>query len=301
MKILITGATGLVGNELVSLLLQNGFSIHYLTTSKKKIENQPNYQGFFWNPTQGLADEKCLEGVGTIIHLAGASISKRWTSSYKQEIIESRTLSTQTLFKLLKNHTHQVKKIVSASAIGIYPDSLGQLYDENSQEVASDFLGNVVLKWEESVDNLSRLDISVCKIRIGLVLSMKGGALPEMVKPIRFGMGAAFGSGKQWQSWIHIHDLARIFMTAIDKNWEGTYNAVAPHPVDNQALTQAIAKQLKKPLFLPNIPAFVMNFVLGEMHQLLFASQKVCSKKVVAKGFDFKYNKIDDALKNLLG
>lgn len=300
MKILITGATGLVGNELVSLLLQNGFSIHYLTTSKKKIENQPNYQGFFWNPTQGLADEKCLEGVGTIIHLAGASISKRWTSSYKQEIIESRTLSTQTLFKLLKNHTHHVKKIVSASAIGIYPDSLDQLYDENSQEVASDFLGNVVLKWEESVDNLSRLDISVCKIRIGLVLSMKGGALPEMVKPIRLGVGAAFGSGKQWQSWIHIHDLARIFMTAIDKNWEGTFNAVAPNPVDNQVLTKAIAHQLKKPLFLPNIPAFVMKFVLGEMHQLLFASQKVSSEKVTSKGFEFKYQNVEKALENLV-
>lgn len=300
MKILITGATGLVGHELVSLLLQNGFSVHYLTTSKNKIESQPNYNGFYWDPTQGLVDEKCLEGVEAIIHLAGASISKRWTTSYKQEIIESRTLSTQTLFKLLKNHVHQVKQVVSASAIGIYPDSLDNFYTENTQEVASDFLGNVVVKWEESADSLSRLQISVCKIRIGLVLSMKGGALPEMVKPIKLGVGAAFGSGKQWQSWIHIHDLVRIFMTAVDQKWEGTFNAVAPNPVDNQTLTKEIASQLKKPLFLPNIPAFVMRLVLGEMHQLLFASQKVSSEKTISKGFDFKYKTVDVALQNLI-
>lgn len=300
MKILVTGATGLVGHELVSLLLQKGFSVNYLTTSKNKIENQPNYHGFFWDPSQGLIDENCIRGVQTIIHLAGASISKRWTKNYKQEIIESRTWSTQTLFKLLRNHDHQVKQFVSASAIGIYPSSLDNFYDEDTKEMASDFLGNVVIKWEESADSLSRLQISVCKIRIGLVLSMQGGALPEMARPVKFGLGAAFGTGKQWQSWIHIQDLARIFLMAMDQKWEGTFNAVAPHPVDNQTLTKAIASQLNKPLFLPNIPEFLMKLVLGDMHQLLFASQKVNAHKIESKGFEFKYKTIDVALENLM-
>jgi uncharacterized protein (TIGR01777 family) len=300
MKILVTGATGLVGRELVSLLLQNGFSVNYLTTSKNKIENQPNYHGFYWDPSQGLVDENCIRGVQTIIHLAGATISKRWTTSYKQEIIESRTWSTQTLFKLLKNHDHQVKHFVSATAIGIYPSSLDNFYDEDTKEMASDFLGNVVLKWEESADSLSRLQISVCKIRIGLVLSMQGGALPEMARPVKFGLGAAFGTGKQWQSWIHIQDLARIFLMAVDQKWEGTFNAVAPHPVDNQTLTKAIASQLNRPLFLPNIPKFFMKLVLGDMHQLLFASQKVNVHKIESSGFEFKYKSIDHALENLM-
>ena len=146
MKILITGATGLVGNELVSLLLQNGETVHYLTTNKKKIESQSNYKGFYWNPEQGIIDENCFIGVDAIIHLAGANIGKRWTKNYKQEIIESRILSSNLLFKSLKDFPHEVKQIVSASAVGIYPDHLKKLYSESEKKVDNSFLGNVVIK-----------------------------------------------------------------------------------------------------------------------------------------------------------
>ena len=145
MRILITGATGLIGNEIVSLLLQNGVSVHYLTTSKKKIENQPNYKGFFWNPEQGIIDENCLMGVDAIIHLAGASISKRWTKAYKQEIIESRIFSSNVLFKALKENPNQVQQIVSASGTAIYPNSSTVIYSENSTDIDDNFLGNVVV------------------------------------------------------------------------------------------------------------------------------------------------------------
>lgn len=300
MKILITGATGLIGTELVALLLQNGVTVHYLTTSKKKIESKPNYHGFYWNPNQGIIDENALMGVDSIIHLAGATISKRWTPKYKQEIIESRILSSNVLYKALKEHPHSVKQLISASAIGIYPDSLTKIYTEENNEVDESFLGKVVMKWEESVNKFKSLNIKVAKIRTGLVLSNKGGALPEMEKPIKMGIGSPFGSGKQIQSWIHIHDLVELYLFAVEHELDGAYNAVASNPVTNKKLTQEIAAVLKKPLFMPNIPKFLMSLVLGEMHTILFASQNVSNKKIESKGFKFKYNQVDKALMNLL-
>lgn len=301
MKILITGATGLIGTELVSLLLQNGISIHYLTTSKKEIKNESNYHGFYWNPQQGIIDENALVGVDTIVHLAGASISMRWTSKNKQEIIESRTLSTNLLYRILKSHPHQVKHIVSASAIGIYPDSLTAFYTEDNKSVDNSFLGQVVAKWEEAVDNFKRLNIKVCKIRTGLVLSEKGGMLKELLKPIKVGMGSAYGSGKQWQSWIHMYDLAHLYHFAIQHQWEGVYNATAPNPVDNHELVKKIAAILEKPFFMPNVPEFLLKALLGEMYILLVSSQNVSSQKAQDNGFVFKFRTLDKALDNLLG
>ena len=300
MKILITGATGLIGSKLVALLLQNGVTVHYLTTSKKKIESKPNYHGFYWNPNQGIIDENALMGVDSIIHLAGATISKRWTSKYKQEIIESRILSSNVLFKALKDNPNSVKQIVSASAIGIYPDNLTKLYNEEETEVDDSFLGKVVLKWEDSVNKFKLLNIKVAKIRTGLVLSEQGGALSEMVKPIKMGLGSPFGSGKQMQSWIHIQDLVELYFFAVQNELNGIYNAVAPNPVTNKKLTQEIADVLKKPLFMPNIPQFLMKMILGEMHCILFASQNVSSKKIENEGFNFQFKLLDKALKNLL-
>lgn len=301
MKILITGATGLIGTELVALLLQNGVTVHYLTTSKKKIESKPNYHGFFWNPNQGIIDENALMGVDAIIHLAGATISKRWTTKYKQEIIESRILSSNVLYKALKDNPNTVKQIVSASAIGIYPDSLTKLYTEENTEVDESFLGKVVMKWEESVNKFKTLNIKVAKIRTGLVLSNKGGALPEMEKPIKLGFGSPFGSGKQIQSWIHMQDLVELYLFAVQHELDGAYNAVAPNPVTNKKLTQEIAAVLNKPLFMPNIPKFLMALVLGEMHTILFASQNVSNEKMESEGFKFQYKQVDQALKQILG
>jgi uncharacterized protein (TIGR01777 family) len=300
MKVLITGATGLIGTELVSLLLQNGISVNYLTTSKNKIVNELNYNGFYWSPEQGIIDENCLMGVDSIINLAGANISKRWTNSYKQEIIESRLLSSALLFKALKSNPNQVKQIVSASGTSIYPNSDSIIYDENSTQVNPSFLGNVVIKWEESTDKFVSLGLKVCKLRTGIVLSSKGGALVEMLKTIQLGLGSSFGSGKQIQSWIHIHDIAALYYFAINNDLDGVYNAVSPNPVTNEELTFTIAKVLKKPLFMPNIPKFIMSLFLGEMHELLFENRNLSAKKIIDKGFVFKYKTIGEALKNIL-
>jgi len=299
MKVLITGATGLIGTELVSLLLQNGISVNYLTTSKNKIVNELNYNGFHWSPEKGIIDENCLIGVDSIINLAGANISKRWTNSYKQKIIESRLLSSALLFKAIKNNPNQVKQIVSASGTSIYPNSDKVIYDENSTQVNNSFLGNVVVKWEESVDKFASLGLKVCKLRTGIVLSTKGGALVEMLKTIKIGLGSSFGSGKQIQTWIHIHDIASLYYFAIKNDLDGVYNAISPNPVSNEELTFTIAKVLKKPLFMPNIPKFIMKLILGEMHELLFENRNLSAKKIIDKGFVFKYKTIDEALKNI--
>ncbi|WP_289045884.1 TIGR01777 family oxidoreductase [uncultured Olleya sp.] len=296
MRILITGATGLIGTEIVKQCHNQNIDVNYLTTSKSKLSNADHYKGFLWNPSKNEIDVECLKDVEAIIHLVGASISKRWTEAYKKTIVLSRIQTSQLLFNTLKNTTHQVKHIVSASAIGIYPHSLTNYYTEDFNKVSTSFLGQVVKQWEQAVNAFSVLDIAVSKIRIGLVLSSKGGALPEMAKPIKFGAGAAFGSGKQWQSWIHVQDLSSLFLHVLTNRLEGVYNGVAPNPETNKELTKAIAKQLKRPLILPNIPRFAMRLVLGEMHILLFESQRVSSKKIEDTGFHFKHYNVQSAL-----
>ncbi|WP_445713143.1 TIGR01777 family oxidoreductase [Flavobacterium sp.] len=300
MTILITGATGLVGQELVGLLLQNGHIIHYLSTSKSKLVTNGNYKGFYWNPKTSEFDINALTDVEVIVHLAGASVAKKWTPSYKQEIIESRVLSTRLLYNALQKNPNQVKQIVSASAIGIYPNDLTYIYHETDTKVDDSFLGNVVQQWEEEVNQFEKLNIKIAKIRIGLVLAKNGGALQEMVKPIKIGVGAAFGSGEQYQSWIHIQDLVGIFHFVIQNQLSGIFNGVAPYPVTNAELTKAIAKTTAKPLFLPNIPQFVMKIMLGEMHQILFSSQHVSCRKLLDLKYQFKFASLDKALNDLL-
>jgi len=301
MRVLITGATGLIGQEIVKLCHEKDIKVNYLTTSKSKIVQEENYKGFYWNPKAKEIDADCFKGVDTIVHLAGATVSKRWTPSYKKEILSSRTETTALLVNTLKELTHTVKQVVSASAIGIYPDSLINYYDESHNEISSSFLGQVVSVWEQASDEFLKLNITVSKIRIGLVLSNKGGALMEIVKPIKFGLGAAFGNGKQWQSWIHIQDLANLFLYVLQNNLKGVYDGVAPNPTSNSELTKTAASVLHKPLFMPNIPKFFMKLVLGEMHILLFESQRVSSKKIADEGFLFKFNYLEPALNNLLG
>ncbi len=300
MTILITGATGLIGSEIVKQCHQHNISVNYLTTSKEKLSLESNYKGFYWDPEHGIINNECFTNVDVIINLAGATISKRWTTSYKKEILDSRMQSLQLLKNSLLKLEHQVKHIISASAIGIYPDSLINYYDENFSEISTSFLGEVAEKWEMKVDEFQDLNLKVSKIRIGLVLSDKGGALPQLMKPIAFGVGAAFGKGTQWQSWIHIEDLASIFVFVAKNQLVGTFNGVAPNPITNQDLTKAVAHQLHKPLILPNIPEFMMKLILGEMHILLFESQRVSCKKIEENGYDFKYSNLQPALESLL-
>ena len=290
----------MIGQELVKVLHQNNVEVNYLSTSKDKLVSKENYKGFYWNPSENEIDSKAFEGVSVIYHLAGATVAKRWTSSYKKEILDSRTIPTRLLFSALEKQPNNVTQIISASAIGIYPDSLNAIYNEENKGVDDSFLGEVVQKWESEVDAFKKLNILVTKIRIGIVLSNKGGALPQMLTPIKYGVGAAFGSGKQYQSWIHVEDLVNIFYYAQVSELDGIYNAVAPHPVTNEAMTKEIAKVLNRPLWLPNIPKFIMKMMLGEMYILVFSSQSVSALKILNQGYQFKYATLEKAVNNLL-
>ena len=296
MKFLITGATGLIGKEIVRLCKERGHTVYYLTTNKQKIIKTDNYQGFYWNPDQGIIDAKCLEGVDVIINLAGASIAKRWTSSYKKVILDSRVKSLQLLHSLLSKNKNNVKQLISSSAIGIYPSSLTKEYTEDNSELNKSFLGKVVDVWEKEADNFTAIGLEVSKVRIGVVLSKKEGALEQMAKPVKYGVGAPLGNGKQYLSWIHIEDVAKIFLHITENNLIGTFNAVGNNPATNAQITKAIAENLKKPLWLPNVPAFMLKLLLGEMASIVLESQKVGNKKIIETGFNFKFKTLESAL-----
>ena len=300
MKVLITGATGLIGTQLTKECHKAGISVNYLTTSKDKIEDTPNYKGFYWNPYEGEIDKNAFTDVTTIINLVGASISKRWTKSYRETILKSRTTTTNLIYDTLKNTKTNVKHFISASGVSIYPNSESRLYTEKNTAVDTTFLADVVQKWESAADQFKNLDIRVAKVRTGVVLAEDEGAFPKLVKPIEKGFGAALGSGKQWMSWIHIDDIVCVYIHILKNGLRGVYNATAPNPVTNEKMTRKIAAYLNKDLWLPNVPGFVLKLVLGKMAVLVTKGQLVSSKKLEESGYEFKYVNVAPAIKNLL-
>ena len=253
--VLITGATGLVGKALVKKCLQNGFNVHYLTTRKSKIKLQENYKGFYWNPQLEIIDISCFEGVNIIINLAGSSIAQRWTKAYKSLILSSRKKALELLHLSIETHDFPVKHIISASAIGIYPDSKTRYYEEDFQGTDISFLRTVVRSWEGALKAFNALGVKTTALRIGIVLDKHEGALPKISGPIKGYIGSALGSGDQWQSWIHIDDLVRMFMFVLDSSLEGIFNAVAPNPVQQKDFVKSVANVLKRPIFFPKVPS----------------------------------------------
>jgi hypothetical protein len=301
MKILITGATGLVGSSIVEKALNEKIEVNFLTTNKNKITTSKTLNGFYWNLKDKFIDPKCFKGVDTIIHLAGASISKKWTPKNKSEILDSRIDSTNLLKKGINEFAGDtIKTFVAASAVGIYPNNFEVSYGEET-EIAppKNFLQQVVVKWEAALNELSYSVKSFSIFRIGLVLSKKGGVLPTLVLPVKLFVGAAFGTGNQWQSWIHIDDLSQMLLDAAKQDWQGTYNAVAPNPVIQNELIVSLGQALSRPVFFPNLPSLLVKLVFGERSSLVLNSQKVSADKVLAKGFVFQYDNLKLALKAL--
>lgn len=299
-RILITGATGLIGSKLVEQCRLNNISVNYLTTDKAKIENKDSYQGYYWNPKEGEIDSDCFKDVSAIINLVGASISKPWTKNYKKIIIESRVQSMNLIYNTLKTMDHGIEHFISASGINVYPSSKTKLYTEEDQDLGDSFLTEVVLDWEAAAVRFRELGMEVSKVRTGMVLAKDAGALPVMLKPIKMGAGTAIGSGNQWQSWIHIDDIVGIYLFILKHQLEGKYNAVAPNPVINSKLTKQLAAHVNQKIWLPNVPGFMLRMILGEMADLVLESQLVSSKKIEELGYHFKFYNLESALDDLL-
>lgn len=298
--VLITGGTGLVGTQLRQALVEKGYRVIILTRAGEEKKAAAGYSFAQWNVETQTIDELAIAEADYIIHLAGAGVAdKRWTEKRKQEIVKSRVNSSKLIVDSLKRIPNKVKAIVSASAIGWYgPDpSIPNLAPFTENAPADDaFLGDTCKKWEDSITAAEKLGKRVIKLRTGIVLSDKGGALQEFKKPLRFRVAAILGNGKQIMSWIHIDDLVQMYITAIEnESIKGVYNAVAPSPVSNKVFTLYLAR--KKKFFIPvYIPSFILKLVLGEMSIEILKSATVSCKKIEATGFLFQYPVYQDAL-----
>jgi uncharacterized protein (TIGR01777 family) len=298
MNILITGGTGLIGRNLTKQLLEQGHVVSNLSRSAGK---NPQVKTFLWDVEKGVIDSNCINGVDIIIHLAGAGIAdKPWTAQRKQELIDSRVKSIQLIYELLKKNAHQVSTVISASAIGYYSDRGDELMTEESKP-SNDFMAECCIAWENAVDEGNQLGLRIVKYRTGVVLD-NGGALEKLAMPIKFFLGSPLGNGKQWIPWIHWKDVIAMYLFAIDNsNLSGTFNMVAPNPLTNKQLTYAVAKQLHKPIWLPNVPAIFLKLLLGEMATIVLSSTKVAADKIEQAGFKFTYPEIQGALKEIYG
>lgn len=292
--VLITGGSGSVGKRLSALLLEKGYEVAHLSRSKASL---PNIKTYLWDIEKNEIDAECIDCVDVIVHLAGAGIAdSRWTDERKKILIESRTKSIQLVYQLLKTNNHQVKTVVSASASGFYSER-GDALMKETDSPNNDFLGECSVLWESAVDEAINLGIRVVKFRTGVILEKDAGALPKIAAPIKFGFGAPLGDGKQWTSWIHIDDVAEMYLKGIeDEALQGAYNMSTPNPLTNKELTVAIAQKLNKPLWLPNVPAFILKLIFGEMSAVVLGSTKMDVQKIEQAGFKFKFPTIKSAL-----
>jgi uncharacterized protein (TIGR01777 family) len=301
--ILLTGGTGLIGKALTKLLLEKGHSILILSR-KKQTENSPSesIRYRYWNPVTQVIDEDAIREADHVIHLAGANVGeKRWTKKRKAEILQSRTRSGELLVNSIRKIPNQIQSVICASAIGWYgPDKKTIPFTENDPPDNS-FLGETCKLWEQSILPVTEMSKRLVILRTGIVLSNKGGAFVELKKPLHFGMAAILGSGKQIISWIHIEDICRLYLYALEQvNITGIYNAVAPAPVSNEEFTLQLAKKMRPSFFIPvHVPEFALRLVLGEMSIEVLKSATVSAEKIRSAGFQFLYPSLESALHQL--
>jgi uncharacterized protein (TIGR01777 family) len=296
-KVLITGGSGLIGTRLTELLLQRQYEVVHIGRQPRRGQ----VQTFVWDVKKQYVDPQAFEKVDFIIHLAGANVNAhRWTDKFKREILESRTLSTRLLYNELSKRNHQVKFVISASAIGYYGFGREHIWMTEEDEPGTDFMSEVTRQWEDEAIRIESLGIHVARIRTGIVLSDRGGALKTMALPVKFGFGAALGPGDQQISWIHIDDMCALYIHVLEKQLTGPFNAVTPTPVSNADMMKEIAAVTHRLLLLPNIPKGALRLLFGEMAEVLVEGSRVSPDKIVKTGFGFKFPTLKGALEDLL-
>jgi len=296
-RVLIAGGTGLIGRHLSRRLQEHGYEVVILSRSKRNSDAALSY---FWNPDKNEIQKEAINSCDYIINLAGANIgASRWTRKRKGEILESRINPAKLIFNNLDSE-HRLSAYITASAIGYYGAATSDKIFYESDSPANDFLGQTCKKWEDTADIFAHADIRTVKIRTGIVLSKNGGALAKLKVPIRLGIASAIGSGKQYMPWIHMDDLCNIYIQAIkDEEMAGPYNAVAPECLSNKEFTRKAAQALYKPFWFPNIPAFVLKLVFGEMSQMLLTGSRISPEKIESTGYTFQYPNLNSAFKEL--
>ncbi|HEY8688705.1 MAG TPA: TIGR01777 family oxidoreductase [Chitinophagaceae bacterium] len=306
--VLITGGTGLIGKNLTRHLTAKGYNVIIMSRKPSIVSNDPMIAFANWNIDEQKIDSNAIAKADYIINLVGAGVmEKKWTEKYKKEIVESRTKSGELLIKALQENTNHVKAIISASGIGWYGEDSKPLLHTNgfieTDPADENFLGETCKLWEESIAPVTNLNKRLVKFRTGIVLSNDGGAFTEFKKSLRFGIAAILGGGKQIISWIHMDDLCRMYIYAIEnEQLSGSYNAVAPQPVNNKTLILKLAKKMRRQFYIPfHVPQFLLKLILGERSIEILKSATVSCEKIKATGFTFLYPSIDAALKELTG
>ncbi|SHG33571.1 hypothetical protein SAMN05443549_103300 [Flavobacterium fluvii] len=297
-NVLISGGTGFIGKHLTRLLVEKGFSVSILSRSEK--ENTEDVSFYKWNVDKDYIDENAVLNADYIIHLAGEGIAdKPWTTKRKKVIVQSREHSIELIYAVLKKNNKKPEAFISASGIGIYGAINGSEICTENTLPADDFLGTTCQKWEAAADTIESLGIRVVKIRTGLVLGKDDGFLKKMVPIFKLRLGSALGSGKQYMPWIHIDDLCGIYFEAINNpNMVGPYNAAINDNTTNAVFSKALAKIYGYSIWLPNVPAFLLKIVLGEMAQIVLTGQRVSSVKIEETGFKFQFTTLETALRN---
>ncbi|MGB1004708.1 MAG: TIGR01777 family oxidoreductase [Salibacteraceae bacterium] len=297
--VLVTGGTGLVGRHLCKHLKNAGYDVAILSQVRY---NKSEFPVYYWNWKEKEIDEVALRNSDFIIHLAGANIAgQRWTPERKKLVIDSRVKSSEFLHQKIKELNLSPTAFISASAVGYYGMVTSNNIFKESDSPSTDFLGETCKKWEQAASNVYDPRIRVALIRTGIVLTKNDGALAKMLQPVKLGAASALGSGKQYMPWIHVDDLCEIYLKAIqDPKMFGAYNASAPEHHTNSTFTKAIAKPLGRKMWLPNVPSFVLKLMLGEMANMLLFGSRVSSKKLVDRGFKFKFASLEKALDDLM-
>lgn len=293
-NILITGGSGLIGKKITEQLTRDNYEVAWLSRSP----DHGDQKVFIWDVNQKTIDPEAIKWADGIIHLAGASVAdKRWTEERKKVIFNSRMESTRFLFDAIRVEENKPTVIVSASAVNYYGMDTGDRLINEEDKAGNDFLAHVVKNWEEEVKRFETLHMRTVMLRIGIVLSLEGGALPELLKPP---VAAPLGDGKQYMSWIHLSDLARMFRYALlTDSVHGPYNASGPKPASNKELSEKAAKLKGKPFINIGVPRFGLKLFLGEMAEMVLGGVKLSSSKIQSAGFKFRYKDIDEALGQL--
>jgi uncharacterized protein (TIGR01777 family) len=298
MKLVIAGGSGFIGRKLTDLLLEQGHQIIVLTRTKRPSKPQIQYVKWL---QEGAEPEKEIGKADAFINLAGVSINEgRWTDKHQKQIYESRMTATDEIIRIMKVLPDKPSVLVNASAIGIYPSSLNAVYTESSSEISNDFLGRTVHDWEKKADQVSVHGFRVVLMRFGVVLGTEGGALPLMVLPYKLFVGGRLGSGEQWVSWVHVTDVARALLFAVENNHlNGPVNVTSPNPTRMEKFGKTIASIMRRPHWLP-VPAVIMKLALGKKSSLVLEGQQVLPEVLLKEGFAFTYPMLEAALDDLL-